>query len=85
MIGLVCLVLNIYFVVLFARILMSWFPVSADSPMAPIRSALFSVTEPLLGPLRRALPPVRLGGMAIDLSPIVVIIGLRVLQSFLGC
>ncbi len=42
----------------------------------PVTSVLYSLTEPLLRPVRRRLPPV--GGF--DLSPLVVIIGLQVLR-----
>jgi uncharacterized protein YggT (Ycf19 family) len=31
------------------------------------------LTEPVLGPLRRAIPALRVGGMAIDLSPMILI------------
>ena len=35
---------------------------------------IFSITEPVLGPLRRLIPPVRMGMAAIDVSPIIVIV-----------
>ena len=44
---------------------------------------LHLLTEPVLGPLRRVLPAVRLGAVALDLSPFVVIIGARILQGFI--
>lgn len=67
--------LNIYSLLIIGRIIMSWFPVSRGSPMESIYSALYTVTEPVLGPVRRALPP--MGGF--DLSPIIVIFGIRLL------
>ncbi|MEY2426130.1 MAG: YggT family protein [Actinomycetota bacterium] len=67
----------IYSLLIFGRIILSWFPISRGSPMESVYSGLYSVTEPVLGPVRRALPP--MGGF--DLSPIVVIIGLRVLAT----
>ena len=63
-----------YVVVLIVRALLSWVPVRAGSPVIPIQRALASVTEPVLRPIRRILPPVRAGGMAIDLSLILVIL-----------
>jgi YggT family protein len=39
-----------------------------------VQRALAAVTEPVLRPIRRILPPVRAGGMAIDLSILVVIL-----------
>jgi YggT family protein len=49
--------------------------------MASIFSFLFSITEPVLGPVRRVLPPVRLGGMGLDFSPIVVLFGVQILAQ----
>lgn len=74
---LLCTLLQVYLFAVFGRIILSWFPLSPQSPMATIYEFLYSITEPVLGPLRRALPP--LG--AFDLSPIVVIIGIQVLQG----
>jgi YggT family protein len=70
-------ILQLYIFVIFGRILLSWFPISRGSPMESVYSFLYTVTEPVLGPVRRTLPP--LGG--IDLSPMVVIIGLELLAS----
>jgi YggT family protein len=44
---------------------------------------LFRITEPVLGPIRAIIPPVRLGGMALDLSPLIVFIGIEILLAFL--
>jgi YggT family protein len=76
---LLCLVGQIYSVVIFARIVLSWFPLSPDSPVAAVYSFLFSITEPVLGPIRRMLPPIAVGGMGLDLSPIIVIVGIQIL------
>ena len=63
----------IYFAVLI-RILISW--VSAD-PYNPIVQVIYAITEPMLKPFRRMLPP--LGGF--DLSPILFFIALFLVQS----
>ena len=71
----VCTLIQLYIYVVFARILFSWFPTTPGTFLAQVNSALFTVTEPVLGPLRRAIPPVRFGAVGIDLSPFVVFIG----------
>ena len=82
----ICVLLNLYLLALFARIILSWFPISPDSPMAPVFSFLYSVTEPVLGPIRRLLPPVGMGGMGLDLSPIIVVFGAQLLVfPLIGC
>lgn len=65
---------EIYVLILFARALLSWFPYSPSSPLNPVRRLVFTVTEPVLAPFRRIVPPV---GM-IDLSFLVAIIVVQI-------
>lgn len=84
--GLLCLLLRLYIYALFARIILSWFPISPGSGLASVFSALYAVTEPVLGPVRRVLPPIGMGGMGLDLSPIIVTFALQFLVfPALGC
>lgn len=79
---LLCQLVYLYQVVIFVRIIMSWFPTSSG-PIASVQTFLVSVTEPVLGPVRRVLPP--LGGL--DLSPIAVLLFLQIVVQglILGC
>jgi len=70
-------VLSAYMWIIIGRAIISW--LNAD-PYNPIVRFIFEVTEPLLYRIRRALPVV-LGG--IDLSPMVLIMAIIFLQSFL--
>ena len=63
-----------YVVILIARALLSWFPVTPGTVFAQVVRALDAVTEPVLRPVRRILPPIRAGGMGIDLSIMIVIL-----------
>lgn len=76
-----CVLLQVYWIVVIARIIMEWIPVSYDHPLARLRGVLRSLTEPLLAPLRALIPPVRMGGMGLDLSPIVLLIALSLLTG----
>lgn len=76
-----CILIQIYLLALFGRIILSWFPISPGSGLAPVFAFLYNLTEPVLGPVRRVLPPLSLGGMGLDLSPFVVIIVAQILQS----
>ncbi len=82
---LVCLFLNVYLLILLTRIVLSWFPLAPDGVARQIYGFLGALTEPVLGPLRRTLPPVRMGTVGLDLSPIVVFIGIYVLEALIGC
>jgi YggT family protein len=75
----VCRVLQAYLIVLVARIIMSWFPIEPNSGMASVYGFLHTVTEPVLGPLRRLIPPIGMGGMGLDLSPLIVFFGISIL------
>ncbi|HZT08967.1 MAG TPA: YggT family protein [Chloroflexota bacterium] len=61
------------------RALLSWFQLRPGNPFYPLAVILFQITEPILGPLRRILPPF---GM-IDLSPLVALLLLQVINSVL--
>ncbi|MCL4433730.1 MAG: YggT family protein [Actinobacteria bacterium] len=67
-----------YIVVLILRAVLSWFPVHPGSPIGGISRALESITEPVLAPVRRVIPPMSAGGMGIDLSFIIVLLLLQV-------
>ena len=75
--SLLCSLISVYYIILFARVILSWFPLQPGTPMASIASVIFQLTEPVMGPVRRLIPTI---GM-IDISPIVVFFGLRILQS----
>ncbi len=83
--AIVCIFLQLYLIAIFVRIVLSWFPLDPNGVMATVAGFLYMVTDPVLGPLRRAIPGVRIGSIALDLSPIIVIIGVTVLMGVLGC
>jgi YggT family protein len=84
-VGLICGLLYAYLLVLLGRVVLSWFPMSPDGVGAQVYGLTVRLTEPLLGPLRRALPVLRIGSMGLDLSPIIVFFGLQILLGILGC
>jgi YggT family protein len=70
---------TLFFILQFAiiiRALMSWFN---PSPENPIVRLVMEITEPVLAPLRRIVPRI---GM-IDITPIVAILLLNVIESML--
>jgi len=69
--------LTIYMWIIIGRAIISW--VNAD-PYNPIVRFLYEATEPVLSRIRRVLP-ISFGG--IDFSPMVLILGIMFLQSFL--
>ena len=72
-------VLQIYWLIMLARVLMTWLGPNLDYTN-PIVRFLFQATEPVLKPIREKLPPMQ----GIDLSPMVVLLGIMVLSRIIG-
>jgi YggT family protein len=81
----ICIILFLYWIVLFARILLSWFPPPQSGLGRVAFDVVFDVTEPVMRLVRGLLPPVRMGAVGFDLSPILIFIVIGVIQSALGC
>jgi len=71
--------LQLYIIVIFVRVILSWFPISPDSALAAVYRFVYAVTEPALGPIRRVMPGVGVGGMGLDFSPIIVLLLLQII------
>ncbi len=81
---LVCLPLRLFLFAVFGRVLLSWFPLNPHGAMATVAGFLITVTDPVMGRVRRILPAARFGGMALDFSPVIVIFGIFFLQRLLA-
>jgi YggT family protein len=86
----VCVVLTVYTIILFVRVLVSWaflfgFRPPYSGPLRTVLDLLDDVTEPVLRPLRALIPPIRAGGVGLDLSIIIAFVILAVLRTALNC
>jgi YggT family protein len=79
----VCIIIWAYWLVLFVRIIFSWFPPPMSGPGRAIFEVIYDLTEPILGLVRGLLPAIRMGAMGLDLSPIIVFVAIAVLQQAL--
>jgi YggT family protein len=78
----ICPLINLYLLVLVARAVLSFFPIGPQSALWNAQRFLIQLTEPLLAPLRRVIPP--LGPF--DMSFLVLFIGIEIIQgSVLHC
>jgi len=76
--SIVAFVARLFTAALVVRALLSWIPFDRSSPaIDALLRGLYAVTEPVLGPIRRAIPP--LAGL--DLSPLIAIL---LVQALLG-
>jgi len=71
------LLFDLYSFVVLASVVLSWVQLPPNNPIVRVTSVL---TEPLLAPIRRILP----GTAGLDFSPVVLLIGLRILRSVLA-
>ena len=68
--------IDLYSLVVLGSVIISWVQLP---PTHPVATFLGAMTEPLLAPIRRVLPP--MGGL--DFSPLVLLFGLQFLRGLL--
>jgi YggT family protein len=84
----VSLLLLLLQVLLIVRAVLDW-TVAAAGPGLPgsfrsrLSAGVRAVTEPILAPVRRVLPPLRFGGVGIDLAFIVVFLAIVIIRALL--
>jgi YggT family protein len=82
-VSIICWILQIYFLAVLAWVVLSWVQVSSTHPLGRVQVFLDRIIYPVILPLRRVLPPLRLSGMALDLSPLVLMLGISLLRRFI--
>ncbi|MGH8871786.1 MAG: YggT family protein [Acidimicrobiia bacterium] len=82
--GVLILILQVYFYAVLAWVILSWIPTSSEHPLGRVNVFLDRIIYPVILPLRRIIPPLRIGGGMLDLSPIVLLIGLQLLMTLVG-
>ena len=76
-------------VVLIARFVLDWVQMFArqwrpKGAIAVLCEALYSLTDPPLRLVRGVIPVIRIGGAGIDLSPLILLVGIYILQYING-
>jgi YggT family protein len=85
-----CIVITACTIILFVRVILSWaellgFRRPYSGPLRAVLDLLDDLTEPVLRPLRRLIPPFRAGGVGLDLSILVAFVILAVLRTAIRC
>ncbi|HYN28543.1 MAG TPA: YggT family protein [Dermatophilaceae bacterium] len=78
----------LYLLVLFGRLVLDWIRMFAREwrprgVMLVVAEVVYSLTDPPLRALRRVIPPLRLGGVSLDLAFLVLVLALSVLLAIL--
>ena len=68
---------NVLMIAILVRAVISWFPIPRENPFVEV---VYQVTEPILAPLRRIVPTIG----SIDLTPLVAILLLQMIQLVVG-
>ena len=81
-------ILSLYFLVLLVRVVLDWIQVFArqwrpQGVVLVLANLVYALTDPPLRVIRRRVPMARLGGVGIDLSFLVLVFGILILQWFL--
>ena len=72
----------VYLILIFVRVLLSWIPRIPYNPyVRAVVDFIHQVTDPYLNLFRRFIPPVGGRGLALDLSPILAIVVLLIVQA----
>ena len=82
-------VLGLFILLLFVRLIVDWIQMFARSwtprgPVLVILETVYTITDPPIKALRKVIPPLRLGGVAIDLSFLAVLLICYVLRALNG-
>ncbi len=81
-------ILSLYFLILLVRVVLDWVQVFARQwrprgLILVLANLVYALTDPPLRLIRRRVPMARLGGVGIDLSFLVLVFGIWILQWFL--
>jgi YggT family protein len=71
---------TVYFACILAYIISSWFPLPYNVWLNRVQRFLYDVVDPYLRIFRRFVPFARIGGLGLDLSPIIAILVLIVVE-----
>lgn len=86
--GLISFALLLVQLVLVVRVVLDWSvvlsgPAMPGSARSKAIDVIYRLTEPILAPVRRILPPLRAGGISIDLAFIVVFLAISIIRSLI--
>ncbi|KLO63034.1 membrane protein [Dermacoccus sp. PE3] len=85
----VATLLDLYFVVLIARLVFDWIQLFArewrpKGPVLVVAEFVYTLTDPPLKAIRKVVPPLRLGGIALDLAFIILALAVQVAANLIG-
>ncbi len=83
MLEILCYLLGLYALVLIVRVVLSWFPINPNGMGATVAGFIYLMTDPVLVPLRRVMPALRIGSVGLDLAPMALFFLITLVRSFI--
>jgi YggT family protein len=83
MLEILCYLLGLYALVLIVRVVLSWFPINPNGMGATVAGFIYLATDPVLVPLRRVMPALRIGSVGLDLAPMALFFLITLVRSFI--
>jgi len=77
-------IFQLLYIFILVRIILSWIPIPVNHITRPILNFIYDVTEPILRLVRNVIPPIMIGGMGLDLSPLIAILLLRIIHTVIN-
>lgn len=72
---------QVIYLFILIRIILSWFPISRNNGIVAM---IYSLTEPILGPIRHMIDKSPIGGgMMLDFSPVIALFVMNIVKSLL--
>ena len=78
-----CYLLGLYALILIIRVVLSWFPINPNGMGATVAGFIYLMTDPVLVPLRRVMPALRIGSVGLDLAPMALFFLITLTRSLI--
>ncbi len=78
-----CYLLGLYALILIIRVVLSWFPINPNGMGATVAGFIYLMTDPVLVPLRRVMPALRIGSVGLDLAPMALFFLITLARSLI--
>lgn len=79
MVRVILICLNVFVFIMLAQALLSWFPLKEGKPVERMRFAMTQASAPVLNPVRKVIPPVKIFKTPVDLSLLVVMMIIQIM------
>lgn len=76
-------IFQLLFIFILVRVVLSFIQIPVNNITRPILTFIYDITEPILKLVRNVIPPIMVGGMGLDLSPVIAMILLNIIQAII--